>query len=384
MKAIRAVNQLNNSLIAEAGVILADVHAAAARENRRMPLSLASEGSATIGGLISTNAGGVHVMRYGMMRDQVLGLEVVLPDGRILNALDTLRKNNTGYDLKQLFIGAEGTLGIITAAALKLAPAVGSKVVAVVALATAERALTLLHRLRAETESLSAFELMNRQSIAMALRNVPGLRDPLAAPAPYAVLLEFEQGKAPGLSESVEALLAAALADEIIDDAAIAKSTAQEHAFWKVRESLSAGHRTGEPQANHDISVPVSEVPAFLHAAEAEAQSLCPGARVVAFGHMGDGNIHLTIMAPEGGMEQGKAFPGEAIKHHMHTLAARMRGSISAEHGIGVSRRDEMTWFKDPVALDLMRTVKAALDPHGVMNPRALLPDARLSPGPVD
>jgi FAD/FMN-containing dehydrogenase len=369
MAAIRSVSPLNDSLVVEAGATLHAVHEAAAGVNRRLPLSLASQGSATIGGLISTNAGGVHVMRHGMMREQVLGLEVVLPDGRVLNALDSLRKNNTGYDLKQLFIGAEGTLGVITAAALKLAPAVTSRVVAVAGVESADAALALFHRARHHADGLCAFELMNRLSIALALKHVPGLREPLSIAPAFTALLEFERCGSNGLEDGVEAMLADALEEGDIVDAAIARSTAQEEGLWRLRESLSAGHRTGDAQANHDISVPVSETPRFLARAEAEAQALCPGARIVAFGHMGDGNIHYTVMAPETGGE----FPREAVLRSIHDLAASMGGSISAEHGIGVARREELARFKDPVALDLMRTLKAALDPNRVMNPRALV-----------
>jgi len=369
MGAVRSLSPLNDSMVVEAGATLHAVHEAAAGVNRRLPLSLASQGSATIGGLISTNAGGVHVMRHGMMREQVLGLEVVLPDGRVLNALDALRKNNTGYDLKQLFIGAEGTLGVITAAALKLAPAVTSRVVAVAGVQTAEAALALFHRARHQADGLCAFELMNRMSISLALQNVPGLREPLGIAPPFTALLEFERCGSNGLEDGIEAMLSDALEDGDIVDAALARSHAQEEALWRLRESLSAGHRTGEPQANHDISVPVSETPAFLAAAERTAQELSPGARIVAFGHMGDGNIHYTVMAPAGAAE----FPREAMLRAIHDLAAGMGGSISAEHGIGVARREELTRFKDPVALDLMRTLKAALDPHRVMNPRALV-----------
>ena len=369
MQAIRSLSPRNDSIVVEAGATLQAVHDAAAGVTRRVPLTLASQGSATIGGLISTNAGGVHVMRHGMMREQVLGLEVVLADGRILNSLDTLRKNNTGYDLKQLFIGAEGTLGIITAAALKLSPAVTSKVVAAAGVESPENALALFHRARHQADGLCAFELMNRQSIALALKTIPGLKEPLRFAPPYTVLLEFERCGSNGLEEEIEALLAEALEDGAIIDASLARSTAQEQALWKLRESLSAGHRTGEPQANHDISVPVSETPAFLAAAEQKAQTLAPGARIVAFGHMGDGNIHLTVMAPEGATD----FPRDAVLRAMHDLAVSMGGSISAEHGIGVARREELTRFKDPTALAMMRALKATFDPKGVLNPRALI-----------
>jgi len=369
MQAIRNLSALDDSMIVEAGATLQRVHDAAAGINRRLPLTLASQGSATIGGLISTNAGGVHVMRHGMMREQVLGLEVVLADGQILEGLDTLRKNNTGYDLKQLFIGAEGTLGIITAATLKLYPLPATTVTALASCPSLEAALALFHRARRGVDGLCAFELMNRQSIALALKNVPGLREPLSSATPYTVLLEFEQCGSSGLEDGVEALLAEALEHGEITDAALARSILQEQALWKLRESLSAGHRTGEPQANHDISVPVSETPAFLAAAEREAQALVPGARIVAFGHMGDGNIHLTVMPPAG----AKDFPSDAVLRAMHDLAVSMGGSISAEHGVGVARREELTRFKDPAALRMMRMLKTTLDPKGVLNPRALI-----------
>ena len=369
MNRVRDVDILNDAMTLEAGVVLTAAQDVAETHDRLFPLSLGAQGVAMIGGLISTNAGGVQVLRYGMMRDLVLGLEVVLPDGRIWNGLRALRKDNTGYDLKQLFIGAEGTLGIITAAALKLAPAVSSKMVAAAGVESPEKALALFHRARRGVDGLCAFELMNRQSIALALKNVPGLREPLRSATPYTVLLEFEQCGSSGLEDGVEALLADALEHGEITDAALARSILQEQALWKLRESLSAGHRTGEPQANHDISVPVSETPAFLAAAEREAQALVPEARIVAFGHMGDGNIHLTVMPPAG----AKDFPSEAVLRAMHDLAVSMGGSISAEHGVGVARREELTRFKDPVALRMMRMLKTTLDPKGVLNPRALI-----------
>ena len=232
-----------------------------------------------------------------------------------------------------------------------------------------ENALALFHRARHQADGLCAFELMNRQSIALALKTIPGLKEPLRFAPPYTVLLEFERCGSNGLEEEIEALLAEALEDGAIIDASLARSTAQEQALWKLRESLSAGHRTGEPQANHDISVPVSETPAFLAAAEQKAQTLAPGARIVAFGHMGDGNIHLTVMAPEGATD----FPRDAVLRAMHDLAVSMGGSISAEHGIGVARREELTRFKDPTALAMMRALKATFDPKGVLNPRALI-----------
>jgi FAD/FMN-containing dehydrogenase len=373
MTAVRAIDPNNDSLIVEAGATLASVHQIAAEAGRRFPLSLASQGSASIGGLLSTNAGGVHVMRFGMMRDLTLGLEVVLADGQVLNLLRTLRKNNTGYDLKQAFIGAEGTLGVITAAALKLFAPVISRHVVLVALASADDALTLLARTKQSFETLSAFEIMNARSIALAVANVANVKAPFDTAPAFTALLEFESLDGLGFADRLETFLDRQLQDRLITDAVIARSKAQEEAFWKLRESLSAGHRTGTPQANHDISCPVSMTPALLSAAHATAQELVPGATIVAFGHMGDGNTHLTVMAPQE-MSQD-AFPRDAISHSIHAVAVGMGGSISAEHGIGVARKADFAAFTDPLAIETMQRIKHALDPQSIMNPRAILPE---------
>jgi FAD/FMN-containing dehydrogenase len=350
---------------------LASVQAAAEAANRLFPLSLASEGSATIGGLISTNAGGVHVVRYGMMRDLVLGLEAVLPDGRLWNGLSTLRKDNTGYDLKHMLIGAEGTLGIVTAATLKLYPRPRAHVTALASVASAERALELLHRVKGGTGALAAFEAMNRMSVELTVKNVEGAIDPMPEAA-LLVLMEFETAAPSGLRELVEATLGEALEAGDAENVLIAENEAQRRAFWHLRVSLSAGHRREGAQVNHDISTPVSAAPAFLAEAGAKAEALCPGVRIVAFGHMGDGNVHYSVLAPEG--SDAAAFPREAIAHAVNETAVALSGSISAEHGIGAARRADLQRYKQPLALDMMRAVKAALDPEGRMNPRVLIP----------
>jgi FAD/FMN-containing dehydrogenase len=366
MNRIRAVDAAGDALTAEAGAILSVVHNAAAVHGRRFPLSLASQGSATVGGLVSTNAGGVHVLRYGMMRDLVMGIEAVLPDGRVFNGLHALRKDNTGYDLKQLFIGAEGTLGVVTAATLRLFPPPCAHLVAMAALDTPEAALALLHRTRAATGCLTAFEIMNAYGVALTTK-LPGVRAPLTAP--WLALLEFESGDAPGTREAIEALLGQSMADGQVADAVIAESGAAAAAFWALREQMSAGHRAvSRPQVSHDTSTPVSVVPEFLRLADAAVERLAPGARTVAFGHAGDGNIHYTAIAADEG-----PFPAAAISEAVHDVAVSLGGSISAEHGIGVFRREELARFKDPVAMTMMRAVKQALDPQGIMNPRAML-----------
>jgi FAD/FMN-containing dehydrogenase len=371
MNRIRALDAANDSLTAEAGVILTAVQQAAADSDRLFPLSLASEGSATIGGLISTNAGGVHVLRYGMMRDLVLGLEAVLPDGRVFRGLKGLRKDNTGYDLKQLFIGAEGTLGIVTAATLKLFPRPRAREVILASVADASAALALLHRMKGATGAVAAFEIMNRLSVDLVVKNVPNTRDPIPG-APLMVLIELEAMHAQGLREAAEEALTVATDAREIQTALIAENASQARDFWRVREEISAGHRPEGAQVNHDVSVPVSQTPAFLARANAAMEEICPGARIVAFGHMGDGNFHYTVMQPEG--SDPARFPGERLTRAVNEIADGLNGSISAEHGIGVARTDDLARFKDPDSLALMRAVKHAIDPNRIMNPRALIP----------
>lgn len=370
MNRIRAIDAANDSLVAEAGVVLAAVQQAAADSGRRFPLSLASEGSATIGGLISTNAGGVHVMRYGMMREQVLGLEVVLADGRVLHGLKGLRKDNTGYDLKQLFVGAEGTLGIVTAACLRLVPIPAATEVAVASVRSPGQALALLHRLKRETGAVSAFEMMNRLGVDLTVKNVAAMRDPLPGAA-MLILTEFEAAHAAGLRDAIEDALTAALEADEIENALIAENSSQARGFWALREAMSAGHKPEGAQVSHDISVPVSQTPTFLDRARARADALCPGVRIVAFGHMGDGNVHYTLIAPLG--VAADAFPHEALTHAVFEVATALGGSISAEHGIGVARKDDLARFKDAESLMLMRAIKRTLDPANVMNPRVLI-----------
>ncbi|MDX2276307.1 MAG: FAD-binding oxidoreductase [Hyphomonadaceae bacterium] len=371
MNKIRDVDPNNDSLIAEAGAVLANVQQAAADSDRLFPLSLASEGSATIGGLISTNAGGVHVLRFGMMRELVLGLEAVLPDGSVLHGLKSLRKDNTGYDLKQLFIGAEGTLGLVTAASLKLFPKMNGRVTALAAVLSADHALALLHRVKAMTGAVSAFEVMNRMAVDVTVKNVPDTRDPLPG-ALLMTLIDFEATHAKGLRELVEAALASALDAGEIETVLIAENASQTRDFWRVREEISAGHRPEGAQASHDVSVPVSKTPAFLRQANEACEAICPGVRIVAFGHMGDGNFHYAVLQPLG-MERA-AFPAAALTQKIYEVATALGGSISAEHGIGVARTDDLARFKDPDSIALMRTIKQAIDPHRIMNPRVLIP----------
>jgi FAD/FMN-containing dehydrogenase len=369
MNAIRAIDADNDSLIAEAGVTLSAAQESAADSNRLFPLSLASEGTATIGGLISTNAGGVHVLRYGMMRELTLGLEVVLADGRVLAGLKGLRKDNTGYDLKQIFIGAEGSLGIVTAASLRLFPRPQAREVALVAVASAHHALALLHRTKAATGAVSAFEVMNRLGVDLVVKNVASMSDPMPGAAMLA-LIEFEAAHARGLRDLIEATLAEALEAGECENVLIAENTSQARFFWSLRENMSAGHRPEGPQVSHDISVPVSQTPAFLERADAAMARRLPGVRVVAFGHIGDGNFHYTALAPVG--MAAADFPGAALSHEVHDIATAFGGSISAEHGIGVARKADLARFKDPESLALMRTLKRALDPKRIMNPRVL------------
>jgi len=370
MNRIREIDAGNDSITTEAGVILANVQSAAAESNRLFPLSLAAEHSATIGGLISTNAGGVHVLRYGMMRDLVLGIEAVLPDGRVFSGLKGLRKDNTGYDLKQLFIGAEGTLGIVTAACLKLYPQPAAREVVLLAVPSADHALALLHRMKAATGAVSAFEVMNRLAVEVTVKNVPSVRDPLGGAGALAVLIEFEAAHAEGLRDAIEDALAAAIEAGEAETALIAENASQARDFWALREMISAGHKPEGAQVSHDISVPVSKTPAFLAKTNAALEAKLAGVRIVAFGHMGDGNFHYTAMQPDGA--DPAAFPGPALTQTVYEIATALGGSISAEHGIGVARRGDLTRFKDGESLALMRAVKRAIDPTNVMNPRVL------------
>lgn len=372
MNAIRAVEPIDDSMTVEAGVILQNVQERAAGVDRAFRLSLASEGSATIGGLISTNAGGVHVRRYGMMRDQILGLEVVLPTGEVMDALSALRKDNTGYDLKQLFIGAEGTLGIITAATLKLHPRPRATSVALLGLNSPEAAIELLHRLEGETGSVAAFEIMNRLGLSFVLKNVAGTRDPFGTAFPWVALVEFESAR-DDVAASVDVALASALEAGLVVDAIVAKNAREAKAFWMLREEMSGAQKPEGKAAKHDISVPVSAIPEFLRRADAAVLGVCEGARIVAFGHASDGNIHYDVGGPAGGNPAHFAAQVPTIINAVHDVAMSLHGSISAEHGIGISRRDEFIRREPPVRLALMRALKQTIDPQNIMNPRVLL-----------
>ncbi|MEN9855042.1 MAG: hypothetical protein RLZZ157_168 [Pseudomonadota bacterium] len=369
---IRTIDPVDDSLIAEAGVILTQVHEAAQTVGKRFPLNLASEGSATIGGLISTNAGGVHVRRYGMMRALVLGLEAVLPDGSLYQGLSSLRKDNTGYDLKHLLIGAEGTLGLVTAASLKLVARPRHMAVAMLALESAEQAVALLHRLEEETGAVAAFEVMNRLGVELAVKNIAQVRNPFSETSNWLALVEFE-GAGAGLENVVQVALAGALEAGLAHDALLAQNSTQAQAFWLLREEMSACQKPEGLAAKHDISVPVSQIPAFLRAADAAAHRVAQDCRIVAFGHCSDGNIHYDVLQPLAMTTDAYRALIPAMNEAIHDVAVGLNGSISAEHGIGISRRDEFIRREPPAHLALMRAIKSTLDPHNIMNPRVLL-----------
>ena len=373
---LRAVDRDGASLVAEAGVILSNVQDAADAAAMLFPLRLASEGSCTIGGNLSTNAGGVNVLRYGMARDLVLGLEVVLADGRVLDLLRTLRKDNTGYDLKQLFIGAEGTLGVITAAAFKLFPKPAETATAFVAVRDPAAAVALLGRLQAETGGLiGAYELVGRSGLDLVLAHIPETSDPLATRAQWYVLAEATSGAKFDLKAVFEDALGAAMTDGLVGDAVVAASTAQRAALWRLRESLSEAQKKEGASLKHDISVPVAAVPEFLNQATAAVLAAVPGARPVSFGHLGDGNIHFNFNAPAKG--DGPAFLARRseIARIVHDLVHDFVGSMSAEHGIGVMKRDELLRYKSAAEMDLMRALKHTLDPGNILNPGKIVAD---------
>jgi FAD/FMN-containing dehydrogenase len=373
MRAVRETNTEDDVLVVEAGLTLAAAHEAAAAVDRRFPLSLASEGSATIGGLISTNAGGVAVLRYGTMRQLVLGLEAVLPNGEVWNGLKRLRKDNTGYDLKQLLIGAEGTLGVVTAAALKLFPVLASRAVAIAGLRSPADAVTLLGRAKAASGgAVESFELMGRLGIELALRHIPGSREPLESRPPWCVLIEIASGE-PGAAEAaMERLLAAAMEDGLVADAAIAQTEGQAKAFWALRENQSAAQKSEGAAWKHDVAVPVSRIAEFLDAAGAALQRAYPGVRIDAFGHVGDGNIHYDVLSAPGGDAAAHNASRDAASHLVHDIVVGLEGSISAEHGLGAMKTAEAMAYKSATELAAQRAVRAALDPKRIMNPRVL------------
>ncbi|HEX2593613.1 MAG TPA: FAD-binding oxidoreductase [Rhizomicrobium sp.] len=366
---VRHVDAEANTVTVEAGVTLDGVHKAAASVNRLFPLSLASEGSCTIGGNLSTNAGGVNVLRYGNTRDLVLGVEAVLADGRVLDLTRGLRKDNTGYDLKQLFIGAEGTLGIVTAAVLKLFPVPTQRTTAFAAIPSARAALTLLARLNEASGGLiSAFELMSRSGLDLVLAHIPQTRDPLAAKSDWYVLVEATGSGTFNLDETLRAALSEAMEAGEITDAAIAESDAQKNALWRLRESMSEAQKREGASIKHDISLPLARIPEFLDVAIAAVTNAVPGVRPVPFGHLGDGNLHFNFSAPKGEDEPFLARWSE-INRIVHDIVNTFGGSISAEHGVGVMKRDEIVRYKSPIELDVMRDLKRTLDPNNILNP---------------
>jgi FAD/FMN-containing dehydrogenase len=365
MRRIRTLDPANYTMIAEAGCVLAEIQAAAASVDRLFPMSLGSEGSCQLGGNLSTNAGGTAVLRYGMMRDLVLGLEVVLPDGRVLDGLKPLRKDNTGYDLRDLFIGAEGTLGIITAAACKLFSRPAWTLTAFVSVPEPHAAVTLLSRLRAFTsDAVTTFELVPRVALDLVLQHIASTSDPLDRPHPWYVLLEIGMGRgAAAARESIEAELAAAMEAGEITDAALAASEAQREMFWRLRETIPEAQSREGASIKHDISVEGGALVA----------QLVPGARLVSYGHLGDGNLHFNLSPPRGANNQEFLRLAPQVNRAVHDLVARYGGSFSAEHGIGQLKRAELLRYKNPVALELMRSIKQAVDPNGIMNPGKVL-----------
>jgi FAD/FMN-containing dehydrogenase len=373
LRTIREIDAHDDALVAEAGVTLAAVHAAAADVRRRFPLGLASEGTATVGGVVSTNAGGTQVLRYGMTRNLVLGLEAVLPNGEVWNGLKRLRKDNTGYDLKQLLIGGEGTLGVVTAAALKLFPVMASRAVAMIGVATPEAALDLLSRAKEETGgAVEAFELMGRLGVEFALRNIAGTRDPLGEPHPWYVLAEFSSGEPGSAEAAMERFLTAGLEAELVRDAVVAQTDTQAKALWAIRENQSPAQKPEGATWKHDIAVPVSRVPAFLAEATAAMQAFAPGARIAAFGHVGDGNIHYDVLRPDGGSDAEHSARRDAGSRIVHDIVARLEGSISAEHGLGSMKTAEGARYKSATELAAQRAIRHALDPKRILNPRVL------------
>ncbi|HET7364331.1 MAG TPA: FAD-binding oxidoreductase [Burkholderiales bacterium] len=366
MNRIRELDRLNDTITVEAGCVLANVQRAADEAGRLFPLSLAAEGSCQIGGNLSTNAGGVNVLRYGTAREQVLGLEVVLPDGRIWNGLRGLRKDNTGYDLKQLFLGAEGTLGIITAAVLRLHPKPSASATAWIALASAAAAMELLAFLHERLgERLSAFELLSRACVEAVLAFAPGTQDPLARPHPWYVLVEIaDSGDEQALRERVEKALTEAAERSALADAALAQSGEQARALWRIRETVPEAQFTN---VKHDISVAISKTAEFIERAAKRLIARYPDVRIYAFGHVGDGNIHYNV-----GPEQLVA-ERPAVNRIVYDTVAELGGSISAEHGLGQLKRDEIRAHKSALELELMRRLKEALDPQGLMNPGKVL-----------
>jgi len=378
MRAIRSIDPRDSTLIAEAGVTLAEVQAAAAGAGRLFPLSLGSEGHCQVGGVISTNAGGHSVLRYGNTRELLLGVEAVLADGRVVSRLRGLRKDNTGYDLKQLFCGAEGTLGVVTAAALRLFPAQRQRQTALLACPSIDAVMASYDRLTAEAgEFLSAFELLPRSGLELVARHVPAAAAPLALDGPWYVLVEASSGSSRlGLAALLQDLLADLLQEGLASDALLATSEAQRSAFWRTREAIVDAQNRHGPGLKHDIAVPLSRIPALLTRGSERLLEIVPDGLIVAFGHVGDGNIHFNLLhdGPSDDFRQRFLAP---VAEALYGLVEEMGGSISAEHGVGVARLPHLLMNRRQVELDVMRQVKDALDPQGLLNPGKVVPPAR-------
>ena len=374
MNRIRAIDPAGMTATVDAGVILADLHQAVADHGLRFPLSLGARGSATIGGLISTNAGGTQVLRFGTMRALVLGLEAVLPDGTLIDRLVPLKKDNRGYDILSLLIGGEGTLGIVTGATLKLVPAIVDRAVGWIGVASPHAALALLRTFeRATGEAIESFEIIPADSLDLVIRHIPGTRAPLAGRHAWHVLVEAV-GPAPGSAAAMlETLVSAALDKGDVGDAVIAANEGQAEAFWHLRDSISEAERAAGPAVQHDISVPVDAMPDFMIAAAAAMERRFAGVTASAFGHLGDGNVHFHVRAPDNADPAWRDRDGPAISRAVHDLVVAAGGSISAEHGIGQMKRDELARLEPPARLAAMRAIKAALDPLGIMNPGKLI-----------
>jgi FAD/FMN-containing dehydrogenase len=375
MNRIRAIDPVNNTITADAGVVLAAVQTAARDAQRLFPLSLAAEGSCTLGGNLSTNAGGTAVLRYGNARELCLGLEVVTAAGEVWDGLRGLRKDNTGYDLRDLFIGAEGTLGVITAATMKLYPLPAAQVTALAACATPHAALRLLELAQGMLgPSLTAFEMMSDRCLELVVRHFPDCQPPFAQHHPYCVLLESSDAESQAhAAERFDALMERAFEDGLVQDAVVAQSIAQSRRFWMLRENISEAQAAEGKNIKHDIALPISAIGEFVESTDAALADCFPGVRMVVFGHLGDGNLHYNVSPPPG--MDGDAFLERqpAINALVHDAVAARRGSISAEHGIGVLRRDELPRYKSPLELELMRTIKRALDPLDILNPGKVL-----------
>ena len=371
MNRIRDIDPVANVMVVDAGCILAEVHRAAAGHDRMFPLSLGSEGSCRIGGNLSTNAGGTAVLAYGNMRQLCLGLEVVLPTGEIWNGLRRLKKDNTGYDLRDLFIGAEGTLGVITGAVIKLFPRLLGHQVAFAGLQSVEDALTLFKTASGLCgTSLTGFELMPRLGVEFTVRHIPGVRDPLESAHPWYVLIDISTSDSAETAERMmTSLLEQAFEEGLVQDATIASSEAQQTALWHMRESMSDAQKPEGGSIKHDVSVPVSQIPDFMREAENAVTSAMPGVRICAFGHMGDGNIHYNLSQPVGADKDAFIARWREMNHIVHGLVLKHEGSISAEHGIGQLKRDELADVRPEIEIDLMRRIKRAFDPAGIMNP---------------